>query len=353
MPKFRFVSLSFVFTALAVFALFQPVPYVLGKPGPLFNSLGSIDGKKLVFISGAETFPTSGELNMTTVSVYGGPEDGIDLLKAIRGWLDPEINVEPRESVYPEDLTDDQQYEMSMAYFSESQSNATAAALNYLDLPVISQVFVSSVQAEYPADRKLKPNDVLLAIDGVEVTSPEQAVRLIRRNSVGSIVEVEVSRNGHAKKYVIKTTSNPDDKKISYLGIGVDTRYSAEFNIDFQVDDVGGPSGGTMFALSIIDQLTPGYLNNGKVIAGTGTITPEGKVGAIGGIAQKMFASQHHGADLFLAPAENCEDLLAGTPEGLRVAPVKTLSQAVSVLNAYKAGKPLPTVKSVCTKKEK
>ncbi len=353
MPKFRFVSLSFVFTALAVFALFQPVPYVLEKPGPLYNSLGSIDGKKLVFISGTKTYPTSGEINMTTVGVYGGPQDGIDLLEAIRGWLDPEINVEPREAVYPEDLTNDQQNAMSMADFSESQSNATAAALNYLDLPVISQVFVTSVQADYPADGKLQPNDVLLAIDGVEVTSPEQAVRLIRRNSVGSIVEVEVSRNHQTKKYEIETTSKPDNEKVPYIGIGVGTMYSAEFNIDFQVDDVGGPSGGTMFALSIIDQLTPGYLNNGRVIAGTGTITPEGQVGAIGGIAQKMYASEHHGADLFLAPAENCEDLLTGTPEGLRVAPVKTLSQAVSVLNAYKAGKPLPTVKSVCTKKEK
>ena len=353
MPKFRFVSLSFVFIALAVFALFQPVPYVLEKPGPLYNSLGSVDGKKLVFISGTKTYPTSGEINMTTVGVYGGPEDGIDLLKAIKGWLDPQINVQPREAVYPENLTDDQEHEINMAYFSESQSDATAAALNYLNLPVASQIFITSVQADYPADGKLQPNDVLLAIDGVQVTSPEQAVRLIRRNSVGSIVEVEVSRHHKVKKFKLKSTSNPEDETIPYIGIGVGTMYSADFNIDFQVDDVGGPSGGTMFALSIIDQLTPGYLNGGKVIAGTGTITPEGKVGAIGGIEQKMYASRDYGADLFLAPAENCDDLLAGTPQGLQVAPVKTLSQAVSVLTAFKAGKPLPTIKSVCTKKEK
>lgn len=352
MPKFRLASLSFLLTVLAVIALFQPVPYILEKPGPLFNALGEIDGQKLVAISGTKTYPTSGELNMTTVSVYGGPQEGVDLLQAIQGWLDPRINVQPRELIYPENLTEEEEQQMNVADFSESQSNATAAALNYLGLPIKSQIFVDSVATDYPADGKLEPNDVLLKINGLEVLSAGQAVRLIRRNPVGSVVKITVIRDGKVKAINIRTVSHPHNKKLAYVGIGVQTKFSADFNIDFEVNDVGGPSGGTMFALSIIDKLTPGKLNDGKKIAGTGTITPEGEVGAIGGIEQKMYASAEHGVALFLAPAENCGDLLGGVPQGLKVVPVATLDQAVQALNDFKLGKKLPTVQSVCANKE-
>lgn len=352
MPKFRFVSLSSLLTVLAVIALFQPVPYILEKPGPLYNALGEIDGQKLVAISGTKTYPTSGELNMTTVSVYGGPQNGVDLLQAIQGWLDPRINVQPKELIFPEQLTEEQEQQIDLAAFSESQSNATAAALNYLGLPIKSQIFVDSVATDYPADGKLEPNDVLLKINDQDVLSAGQAVRSIRRKPVGTEVKITVIRDGKIKSIKVKTESHPDNKKISFIGIGVQTKYLAEFKIDFEVNDVGGPSGGTMFALSIIDKLTPGRITGGKKIAGTGTITPDGEVGAIGGIEQKMYASEENGVDLFLAPAENCEDLLGGVPQGLKVVPVATLDQAVQALNDFKLGKKLPTVQSVCANKE-
>ena len=42
-----------------------------------------------------------------------------------------------------------------------------------------------------------------------------------------------------------------------------------------------------MFALGIVDKLTPGDLTGGKFVAGTGTIDDNGKVGPIGGIEMK------------------------------------------------------------------
>ena len=341
MAKKRLVSLSVVFAALAVAALFQPVPYVLERPGPLFNTLGEVDGTKLVLISGTKTYPTRGELNMTTVSVYGGPQQGIDLIQAVGGWFNPKVNVVPREVVYPEDLTDQQQEQESVADFSASQSDATAAALNYLRLPVKNKILVSSIGSGLPAYGVLEPGDVVLSVNGVEVTSASQAVALIRIPPVGKVVRVSVLRKGLIKNVRIKTVVHPDNAKWPFIGIGIDNSYEATFNIEFGVDDVGGPSGGTMFALSIIDKLTPGSLTNGKVIAGTGTISPEGSVGAIGGIAQKMIASADHGAALFIAPKSNCEDIVGHVPAGLKVVPVNTLAQAVKVLNDFKAKKRL------------
>ena len=339
--KKRLISLSVVLAALAVAALFQPVPYVLERPGPLYNTLGEVDGTKLVDISGTKTYPTKGELNMTTVSVYGGPELGVDLIQAIGGWFNPKVNVIPREVVYPENLTQQEEEQASFADFSASQSNATAAALNYLHLPVQSKILVSSIESGMPADGVLEPGDIVLSVNGVEVTSAKQTVALIRIPPVGKLVRMAVLRKGRIKNVLVKTVAHPENAKWPFIGIAVDTNYEATFRIDFGVDDVGGPSGGTMFALSIIDKLTPGSLANGKIIAGTGTITPTGEVGAIGGIAQKMIASADHGAELFIAPQENCEDIIGHVPSGLKVVPVKTLSQAVKVLKDFKNKKPL------------
>ena len=53
-----------------------------------------------------------------------------------------------------------------------------------------------------------------------------------------------------------------------------------------------------MFAMGIYDVLTPGSLTDGEVIAGTGEIDAKGKVGAIGGIQQKLVGAQDDGAKL-------------------------------------------------------
>jgi PDZ domain-containing protein len=97
-----------------------------------------------------------------------------------------------------------------------------------------------------------------------------------------------------------------------------------------------------MLSLGIIDKLTPGELNGGKFVAGTGTITPDGIVGPIGGIEQKMTGARRAGATLFLAPADNCADVLrGGIPDGLTVARIATLAEAVSAVESYVAGKPV------------
>jgi len=109
------------------------------------------------------------------------------------------------------------------------------------------------------------------------------------------------------------------------------------------VGDIGGPSAGMMFALGIIDKLTPLNLTGGKVIAGTGEITDGGQVEAIGGIQQKMVAARDAGATIFLAPASNCSDVDGAVPAGLRIVKVSTLTQAVDDLEAIKAGRSVPS----------
>jgi PDZ domain-containing protein len=127
------------------------------------------------------------------------------------------------------------------------------------------------------------------------------------------------------------------------IGVQVQENYKFPFNVRITVGDIGGPSAGMMFALGIIDMLTPMNLTNGKFIAGTGEITASGQVEPIGGIQQKMVGARDAGATVFLAPAGNCSDTVGAVPAGLRVVKVSTLSQAVTDLEAIKAGKSVPS----------
>jgi PDZ domain-containing protein len=132
--------------------------------------------------------------------------------------------------------------------------------------------------------------------------------------------------------------TSQDESKIPYIGIGIDINYAATFPIDFGVSGVGGPSAGSMFAVGIIDKLTPGSLTDGKIIAGTGTIDPTGNVGEIGGIQQKLIGAKKAGAVLFLAPQSNCIDVIGHIPDGLTVASVATLEDAIKAIEAFNAG---------------
>jgi len=115
------------------------------------------------------------------------------------------------------------------------------------------------------------------------------------------------------------------------------------FPVTISVGDIGGPSAGLMFALGIIDKLTPMDLTGGKFIAGTGEITGGGQVQPIGGIQQKMVGARDAGATIFLTPAANCPDTKGAVPAGLRLVKVSTLAQAVTYLEAIKAGQAVPS----------
>jgi len=127
------------------------------------------------------------------------------------------------------------------------------------------------------------------------------------------------------------------------MGVEITEKYKFPFDVRISVGDIGGPSAGLMFALGIIDKLTPMNLTGGKFIAGTGEIEASGKVDPIGGIQQKMIGARQAGATIFLTPASNCADAKGAVPAGLRLVSVSTLSQAVNDLEAIKAGQQVPS----------
>jgi len=131
------------------------------------------------------------------------------------------------------------------------------------------------------------------------------------------------------------------------VGVVLRTGFVFPTKVSINAGDVGGPSAGMMFSLAVYDKLTPGPLTGGADIAGTGTIDSAGTVGPIGGIQQKLVGARRGGAAWFLAPADNCNEVVGHVPDGLRVVKVATFTQARDAVEAIaaKRGASLPTCK--------
>jgi PDZ domain-containing protein len=329
-----------VAVAIAISVLI-PVPYVILGPGPTLNTLGKdSSGQPLITITGHPTYPTSGHLNMVTVGYQGGPGDHVNIFNALAAWLNPDEAVVPASELFPPGQTQQQSQQQDTQEMTGSQDTATAAALTQLHIAYATQVIVMQSEQGFPAYGVLKAGDQITAVDGKPVTSANSLTSLISAHPAGSTLTVSVIRNGQAMTVQVGTKLSGGH---AVMGVVIEEQYKFPFTVKISVGNIGGPSAGMMFALGIIDKLTPLNLTGGKFIAGTGEITASGQVEAIGGIQQKMVGARDAGATYFLTPASNCSDTKGAVPAGLRLVKVSTLSQAVNDLEAIKAGRPVPS----------
>ncbi|WP_034265336.1 YlbL family protein [Actinospica robiniae] len=347
MPRRRTVTLAVSGTLLAGFvagALFQSVPYAELSPGPTYDVLGSQNGTPLITITGKQTYPTNGQLRMVTVGV-SDESFRMSLGQAMVGWLNDKEAIVPKDTIYPPGQTEQQSEQENTQEMTDSQDAAITAALAQLGIkPTGSEVIVASVTPGGPAANKLQPGDVIDAVDGTPVTTGGDAgmtsvTDTIQQVKPGGEVTFEVTRD-QQKKTV--TTPTVDNGGKAQVGISIESENVFPFTVDIQLNNVGGPSAGMMFALGVIDKLTPDGLTGGNVIAGTGTIDAKGNVGAIGGIQMKTIGAREAGATVFLAPAANCAEAKANQPSGLELVKVNTLGDAINALNDLKEGKTPP-----------
>jgi PDZ domain-containing protein len=331
-PRTVLLLLSlFVSVLLIAVVAMLPVPYVVLSAGPARNTLSAPNGKPLIEISGRPTYPTSGGLYLTTVSVLGGPHP-VTLPTVLRAWLDPDEAVVPVEAVYPPGQTAEQADEETRQEMSDSQSAATAAALQELGIPVT--VSVGQLVSGVPAAHALKAGDVLLSVQGHPVTGYSSLRSAVSGVAPGEVVKVHLRRGTQEQTVDVRTTKD----RVGHTALGVVPRYTFPFSVKIKIDDIGGPSAGAMFALGIMDKLTPGSLTGGQQIAGTGEISPDGTVSPIGGIAEKMIGARDVGARWFLAPADNCDEVVGHVPDGLRVVRISTLHGARQAVEAIAQG---------------
>lgn len=332
----RWITLLVTGLALVLFIVIGStvrVPYVALGPGPTVNTLGDVDGKPVVQVTGAVDNNPNGHLNLTTVSV----SDGLSLFDALGMWLKGDYQLQPRALYFPPEKSSDEVREENNKQMAGSEDNATGAALTYLHRP--TAVGVGEIATTSPAKGKLEVNDVILSVNGVPTATPADVQKQVRELAPGATVALQVNRKGAEQTVEVTLAARPDDPKAGYLGV-TPKLVSADPNVQitYNVGDIGGPSAGLMLTLAVIDHLTPGSLTDGKFIAGTGTVVPDGEVGPIGGITHKLAAAREAGATAFLVPKDNCAEALSDAPDGLELIKVENVGGAVGQLDALRSG---------------
>jgi PDZ domain-containing protein len=336
------LAVPLIFAGL-VYAALTAMPFVTYAPGGTINVLGKHDGKPVITVEGHRTYPDKGQLRMTTVAVTER-DAKLDLFTLMSTWiLAHDDGIYPYAIQYPDTGgSQKQDAQEGQAEMIGSQDSAIAAALRELGYDVHPALEVQQVTHGMPADGKIEPGDVIVRFDGTRITGVTDLGKLVRGVPAGRSVPITVMRKGTP---VTVHVAPVDKQGTRLIGVQLGLGYTFPFKVTVNIgDDIGGPSAGLMFALSVYDTLTPGSLTNGGEVAGTGTIDGNGRVGVIGGIEQKIAGARKAGAQLFLVPPGNCRDALTANPGSMRLAKATTLKSAISELKAWGAdhAAPLP-----------
>ncbi len=277
---------------------------------------------------------------------------------SILSWLmfRNEDIIEPRTytEVYG-DGTPQQQSRRGQRQMVSAKSAAEYVALTKLGYPielVPGEIIIESIICleaneegdecvrEAPSGKVLKADDKLVELDGQPIENVDDIGPILRSHQAGDLVPVKYERvdEDGVQSGEIEVIASPDgDDRVIVGFYPVDTTQVGDlpFPVKINTDDIGGPSAGLAFTLTLIDEITPGDLTGGKKIAVTGTMNVNGAVGAIGGLLQKASAVEQSGTDYFLVPAAQSQEELARIAEEvprLTVIPVATLDEALAAL---------------------
>lgn len=310
------------------------VPYVILSPTEPVNLLADQDGTDILEVLGRDSFPTDGALALTAVSIQGSRANPPALYQLLLALVDPDTKIYNVDQIEP-------QYDgpnvniPSGSDIRQSENAARAMVLRRLGVPFKTRVFVNGVFSESPAVGVLEGGDYIETFNGHPVRTETELRNFVKSSGNARIVTLGIDRDGQAKTVTLKLAKID---KFYFMGIVPAEKYVFPFKINISLSDIDGTSAGLMFALSIFDELTPGSLTAGERFSGTGTITPFGTVGQIGGIRQKMIGAAHAGYKYFLAPAGNCSEVVGNEPEGLSVFKVRTFDDALRVIDTVTTG---------------
>ncbi|QYJ05714.1 PDZ domain-containing protein [Nocardioides panacisoli] len=322
--------------ALLLVAAVAPLPFAIYSPGPTFDVLAQdADDAELIQIDGDETevYNDDGEIRFTTVRATARSyEPG--LFELLGAWADADRAVVPHDVAHPPSLTADEEEERGQVQMTTSQDVAKAVALGEAGYDLDTAIQVQAVAEDGAANGKLLAGDVFLSANGQQVSTPQDVVDAVEANGSDDPVDFRVRRDGEQLDVAVAPEDVDGEARV---GISVAQGFDFPFEIKLRVNEaIGGPSAGLMFALAIYDTLTPGSLSDGEVVAGTGELAPDGTVGPIGGIEQKIAGAEDAGAELFFVPPDNCRDVTALDPD-LRLVKAETMHDARLALEDWAA----------------
>lgn len=289
--------LTILLSVLLLASVFIYLPFYVSKPG-MAQEL-----EPIIEVEGG--YHEEGSFMLTTIRMGRA-----NIYSYIIAQLSKYQEIYPLEAIKAENETDEEYTSRQLHMMDNSKTNAIEVAYKKAGIPVdynYKGVYVLQVVPDMPADGKLTPGDHIVKIDGKTFNSSTDFIEYVGGKKAGEKVKLTVNHKNKEKEIILalKQFDNSSEK----AGIGIvpvdDKEIIVEPEVRVETEKIGGPSAGLMFSLEIYNQLTEDDLTAGREIAGTGTISPDGTVGRIGGIEQKIIAADKAGAEIFLAPSEN------------------------------------------------
>jgi PDZ domain-containing protein len=317
----RFAQLVAPAAALAVCLSVVELPLFVEAPGRARSVLPLID------VDGTATYESEGRLLITTVNL-----GRVNTFEALTAWVDPQAEVIPEHVIIPPGQTDQEYERASRSQMDQSKIAAVAVALELLtDYPDEHGpgVIVQDVLGGAPAEGRLFPGDLITHVNGSPLAVVDQLRDAIGAAEGSSVtLRVRPIEGGAASTVEVRPTRVEGvDRPV----IGIATVVNFQYRVDIQSGTIGGPSAGLLWALGVIETLTPEDLTGGRVIAVTGTVDLEGRVGTVGGVRQKVVGAEDAGAEVFLLPRGDMADA-RGAGDRIELVPVDTVEQALRYL---------------------
>lgn len=313
---------------IAVPGVLIHLPLLILEPGP------APDVARRTSIQ-APTFPSRGSIHLTTVKI--AEPSGSTVKELLQAIFNANREVIPREAVVPQGQSDVEAQTVQAAQMTQSEQAATLAALSALGMPYQPDgAFVLEI-SDKSAAGQLEPGDVITAAAGAPVSRLGDLQLGLKGLMPGEQVTLTVKRGARDRIVKVRTIRSSKGKTSASLPARLEQNVRPPVQINIDAREIGGPSAGLMFALSIYDRLSPGDLTRGKRIAGTGTIenTPRqtGLVGAVGAVQLKIEGARKIGAQVFLAPKKEAAEARRAAAGSMTVLGVSTLEEAVRKLN--------------------
>lgn len=338
----RIVHTLTLATVLTVGSVYCPTPWALFAPGPSYHA------DRLVHVKGLKVYPKKGHLVLLTVV-----SEPANLLYCVYALFDSDAQLvsksvleaipsptpqaqsspEPQE---PEPTTEIERNQRDARQMHLSQSVSSAVALFYIlsHYPdMVKGLVVNGLIEGGPNATTLHTKDILLKLDGHPIRNPSDVAGVVRSHSVPGDIVADIEREGHPLQLRLKVWQNQGRPMIgANFSPAIQTLNNGPFNLKIDSERVSGASGGLIFCLELINELTPQDLTQGRIVAGTGTLGLDGQVGPIQGVRFKFVAAQRAGASIFLCPKDNLAELAGLDHTGVEIVPVSTLADALQAL---------------------
>jgi PDZ domain-containing protein len=257
-------------------------------------------------------------------------------LESLFPWIHDGATLVPAEALVPPGESDRAARQADLRAMQVSQQIAAAVALRHLGYHVVAKpsgVIVAEVEAGSNAERLLRPEDVIVAVNGVATPTIARLRSILEPVQPGDVVTLRVRRGPELLTVPVKTIASPVQRGRAIVGFAPDQAANIKLPINVQIDagNVGGPSAGLAFTLEVMAEL--GHdVTRGYNVAATGEIELNGAVAPIGGVRQKIFGVRAAGAQVFLVPAGDNAAVARRYAGNVKVIPVTSFGQALRAL---------------------